>query len=238
LAISVYNVLRISIHAIHPETISVHNWIFNLILIPRWIIVIALFHFYWKKHPSIKSFISGKLHLTEKFWEKLFLNLSIVNIVYFLTIIFIFNRFFFLNGELLLKVILNLSKSILDFFGYESWIIEKTISGSKAALFMDDSCIGMNLMFLFATFIALLPGSVKHKLWFIPMGLIMIVLFNSTRIALIFISVSENNGKYILPLEIHDLFTYPVLILTLLLWIVWINRFFMPKSKRNEELPT
>ncbi len=224
---SLYNSIRISIHAVFPETISVHNWIFNLILIPRWTIVFLFYYFYWKRYPLIKNMIISKLNLSEKLFKQIFINLIIVNAFYYVTIIFAFNNYFFLNGELLVKFILNMSKHSLEFFGYECSINNRTLLGDNASLFMDDACIGIDLMFLFATFIALLPGSTLNKLWYIPLGLIIIILMNATRITLIFISISNNKGQYVLPIEIHDAFTYPVLLFTLILWIIWIDKFYI-----------
>jgi len=236
LIFSIYNSIRISIHAVFPETISVHNWIFNLILIPRWAIVFLFYYFYWNRYPVIKNLIINKLNLSEKIFKQIFINLIIVNAFYYFTIIVAFNSYFFINGELLVNLILRISKNSLEFFGYDSLIENRSLLGEKASLFMDDACIGIDLMFLFATFIALLPGSTKNKIWYIPMGLTIIILMNALRIVLIFISISNNEGQYVLPIEIHDAFTYPVLVFTLILWIIWIDKFYiiskkLPKNK-------
>ena len=206
---------------------------FNILLIPRWIILSTLIYCYWNKFPTIKDFILRKIKISENFYNKFFIKLMLVIVFYHLTIIFVFNNIFFLNGELLVNSILSTSNYFINFVGYESWLAGKTLWGYDVALYMDDSCIGINLMFLFAAFIAMLPGSFWHKLWFIPSGLLIIVIFNITRIVFIFISISNNKGEYNLPLEIHDIFTFPVLGFTLLLWIIWINK-FIPVRRKNK----
>lgn len=120
--------------------------------------------------------------------------------------------------------------------GYESIINGRLIFYNGVSLYMDDACLGINLMFLFAAFIVVLPGSAKHKLWFIPSGIFIIILLNCLRAILIFVHISEHK-TYNLPLEIHDLFTYPVLVFTFFMWYIWLNKFFRPQRipSRNEE---
>lgn len=223
--ITLYNILRILFHAYFPSTISTHNLWFNLILIPRWLIVIAFVYFYWQKFPNIRDFLRTKLKFDNKYYKRFIYTLSILVVAYYLIVILMFNDYIFLNGSLLIKTVLNSSKSILHYFGFQTWVGNRLLYNEKAALYMDDACIGINLMFVFAAFILLLPGKAANKLWFIPMGLIIIVLLNILRIVFIFISMYKANGHYILPLDIHDVFTYPVLIFTLLLWNWWINKF-------------
>ena len=46
-------------------------------------------------------------------------------------------------------------------------------------------CLAIGIMFHFVIFIVAYPGSIKGKVWFIPLGLIVIFLVNSVRIALL-----------------------------------------------------
>jgi len=235
LVFSIYNSIRISIHSIYPESIAGNNWLFNILLIPRWIIVLLFYYYYWNKYPSLKQLIISKLNLSDNNYRKYFLNLSFAIIIYFIIIIIAYNNYFFINGGLLAKMILQISRYFIEIFGYSCSIENRTLLGQYTILNMGDACIGIDLMFLFATFIALMPGPAKHKLWFIPMGIVAIVILNAIRVILIFISVSNNNGKYLLPVEIHDAFTYPVLGFTLILWIIWINKFYIIKNVKAKE---
>jgi exosortase/archaeosortase family protein len=233
--LSIYNVLRISLHALYPETSIGHNWFFNLLLIPRWIIVLGFAWYYWRKFPAIFELIKEKFGFTNEFIKKTFLKIAIIIVAYYFVIILTYNDTLLINGSLLISFILNSSKFFINLLGYECWINNRLIYGTNASLYMDDACIGINLMFLFASFIALLPGRRKHKFWFIPMGLMIIVLLNCIRIVLIFINISKT-GRYSMFLEIHDLFTYPVLVFTFFMWVVWINDFYL-KEKKHTNLP-
>ncbi len=224
LILTVYNSIRISFHAIYPHTISVHNWAFNLVLIPRWLIVILFVKFYWKQFPELKEKIKRKLGFSEKLMQLTFVKIAVLIVIYQLVVIIAFNNFFIINGDLLISFVLKTSKLFIDWMGYDCWINYRLIYGNNASLYMDDACLGIDLMFLFASFIYVIPGSEKHKIWYIPMGLFIIILLNCVRVILIFINLSKNS-TYNIPLEIHDLFTYPVLVLTLFLWIIWVNKF-------------
>jgi len=227
--ISLYNSIRISLHAIYPETATVHNWFFNLVLIPRWLIVLGFAWYYWRKFPTLLDFLKKKFGFDDKFIQVTFLKIAALIAIYYIVVIFTFNDLIFLNGSLFISFILNISKNFIQFLGYDCWINNRLIYGRVASLYMDDSCMGVNLMFLFASFIALLPGALKHKLWYIPAGLIVIVLLNCLRIVFIFVNITKS-GKYDMYMEIHDLFTYPVLVFTFVMWMIWINRFFKPKQ--------
>jgi exosortase/archaeosortase family protein len=230
LILSVYNSIRISLHAIYPETISVHNWFFNLLLIPSWLIVLSFVWYYWNKFPKPFEYLKQKFGFTDKFITSTFIKIAIIIVLYYLIVILVFNDIIFLNGSLLISFILKTSKFFIDLLGYECWINNRLIYGNNASLFMDDSCMGINLMFLFASFIALLPGTFKHKIWYIPLGLMVIILLNCLRVIMIFINMSKT-GAYTMALEIHDLFTYPVLVFTFFMWVIWINRFYKPNRQ-------
>ena len=225
LFVSIYNVLRIVVHGFLPETVSVHHWFFNIVLIPRWIIVIAMIYYFWEKNSAIKQYVVNKLKLSEEYYKSFFIKLVFANIVYYLVLIFTYNNLFWINGELFVKYILLISQEVLSIIGHVSTIDGRHIGGEFARLYMDDACIGINLMFLFAVFIALFPGKRIHKWWYIPTGLFVIILLNISRIVFIFIMLTRAQGYYKFPVDIHDVFTYPVLVFTFLMWVFWINKF-------------
>ncbi|MFN8255575.1 MAG: exosortase/archaeosortase family protein [Bacteroidales bacterium] len=229
LIFTVYNSIRLSLHVLWPETISVHHWIFNIFLIPRWLLVLLIVHLYWKKFPSLKELIMNKFNFSNKFIHQSFIKIACLVILYYFVVIIAFNNFFFINGRLLVDFVLNTSKYWLENFGYPATVSGKYITGPGAVLYMDDACLGIDLMFLFASFIGMMPGPVRHKIWFIPTGISVIIILNCLRVILIFVNTTNHNG-YTLPFEIHDVFTYPVLVFTFLMWVIWINRFY----KRNQ----
>jgi exosortase/archaeosortase family protein len=231
LSYALYNIIRISIHTIYPETLHVKNWLFTLLLIPQWLILIFFIDFYWKKYPDFKNSIFEKYKITDIAYNNFFSRLIVVVVFYYLTIVVIYNS---VLGEFLVNAILKTSNFFINLSGYDSVLMGRTIRGSQAALYMDDTCIGINLMYLFAAFIFLMPGKTKHKSWFIFAGLTLIIFYNILRIVLIYISIANNEGKYILPVEIHDVFTYPVLIFTFWMWTVWINKFVVKNYPKKQ----
>ncbi len=235
-AITIYNSLRIFSHLLYPETTSLHHWFSNIVLIPRWLIVLGFAWYFWRKYPSIINYLKSKFRFSDDFIKAAFIKVALIILIYHLVVIITFNDYFFINGQHLIDLVLSTSKLVLDLMGYESWINHRLIYGQKASLYMDDACIGINLMFLFAAFIYIMPGAAKHKWWFIPLGLVFIIALNCLRVILIFINLT-NNATYSIPLEIHDLFTYPVLVLAFFMWMIWINKFMnkgkMPQSEKS-----
>ncbi len=227
---TLYNTFRISIHTIYPDTVYIKNPLFNLLLIPQWIILIALIYFYWQKYPAIIKLITNKYNISEQAYKGFVFKLIITTVIYYFVLMVFYSKSFFINGEHLVHSLLSSVNYVLKLLAYDSVLLGRTLSSPQAALYMDDSCVGINLMYLFAAFIFLMPGKAKDKFWFILSGVAAILIFNVVRIVLIYISIAANEGKYILPVDIHDIFTYPVLGLTLWMWTVWINKFVVNKK--------
>jgi exosortase family protein XrtF len=86
-------------------------------------------------------------------------------------------------------------------------------------------------MYLFVSFIIAFSGNWKHKLIFIPAGLILIHVFNIIRTALLAIIVvykpgwTDFNHKYT--------FTATIYIVIFILWVVWVNYFSTSKKTEN-----
>jgi len=103
LSYALYNIVRISIHTVYPETLHVKNWLFTLLLIPQWLILIFFINFYWKKFPDIKNSLFKKYKITDTAYNSFFKRLIIVVVLYYLTIVVIYNS---ILGEFLVYAIL------------------------------------------------------------------------------------------------------------------------------------
>lgn len=235
---TIYNTFRIAIHITNPATIATYNLLFNILLIPRWLFVIGLLYYYWQKYPKLKDFLLEKFSFNDNFYKKSILKLLILIATYYLVIIIFFNKYFYVNGSLLVDFILNSSKMIIKTMNIDVWLLNRLIYNDKTAIFMEDSCIGVNLMFIFASFIILMPGKRWHRIIFISIGIFLIILINIIRIVLIFVMLYKANNVYNFPIDWHDVFTYPVLLFTLLMWNLWLNKFSFPISKQNNQNPT
>ncbi len=132
------------------------------------------------------------------------------------------------------EILLIGSKFITELFGFEVVTFGKTIKiidGFKASgVYLDRGCMGRNVMLGYAALIAVFPGKIINKLWYIPMGLAIITIVNILRISGLAITA------YCCP-EYSDINHYLVFkiaawIVIFLLWVIWFNR-FSPFSKKK-----
>ncbi|MBX7201850.1 MAG: hypothetical protein IT240_03855 [Bacteroidia bacterium] len=98
-------------------------------------------------------------------------------------------------------------------------------------IIIGNHCVGFGISYAFASLIMSYPGPLKTKAWFIPLGMLLIMLMNAGRIA--WVAITGFNTGYIMQVEQHDLFNYIIYVLIFLMWLVWI-RFVLPRvqSKR------
>lgn len=92
-------------------------------------------------------------------------------------------------------------------------------------------CDGMILFGLFAAFIVAYPGPIKHKLWFLPVGIVSIHLINVARVAALAIIVDINPEW----LDFNHDYTFTILVygFVFLLWYLWVQK-FAPRSKGGQ----
>lgn len=117
------------------------------------------------------------------------------------------------------------SKKVLEAFGYQVFTGADRLIGidGSGGLWIGDSCNGITLFAVFTGFILAFPGNPKHKLWFIPSGIISIHLLNVIRIIVLAIldlysrAWTEFNHTYTFNLIIYGFIFY--------LWIIWISKF-------------
>lgn len=123
-----------------------------------------------------------------------------------------------------------LSSNVLSGLGYdlipeppEAYQIRTVGIDGTYGLWIGDPCNGLNLFALFTIFIACYPGNWKNKLWFIPLGIILIHLINVLRIVALCIIV-KIDYKY---LDFNHDYTFTVVVygFMFLLWIWWANKF-------------
>ncbi len=102
-------------------------------------------------------------------------------------------------------------------------LLEKSV-----AVYVADHCLGLSAMFIFTAFVLVIEGNVKHKIWFIPLGIFLIAFINAIRVAAlcyIFKYAPEwfdFNHSYV-----YVALTYGAIFL-MLMW--WMERFY-PASR-------
>jgi exosortase family protein XrtF len=96
-------------------------------------------------------------------------------------------------------------------------------------LWIGDPCNGLSLFALFISFIIAYPGSWKHKLWFIPVGITLIHTMNIIRITFLCIIVLKKPEW----LEFNHTYLWQVFMygFVFLLWFTWIKKFSRVETK-------
>lgn len=99
-------------------------------------------------------------------------------------------------------------------------------------LWIGDPCNGLTLFALFATFILAYPGSWKHKLWFIPVGITLIHAMNILRITLLCIIVLKKPSW----LEFNHTYVFQLIMYAFifLLWYIWMKKFGTIKKTKAD----
>jgi len=100
-------------------------------------------------------------------------------------------------------------------------------------ILVDESCSAVKWFAHFIILMLLFPGPWKHKAWFIPAGIIVTHLVNIIRIAGLAIVYVNRAGAFDF---YHDYVFRPFFYLVLfLMWVVWVERFYLPAKKRAKE---
>lgn len=127
---------------------------------------------------------------------------------------------------------------ILDLFGLNGGTNPgihqtKVMINGVSMVGIGNPCNGLELFALFAGFIICFPGNVKTKLWFIPIGIIIIHFVNVLRaVALAFI---QFKAPEYLDFNHHYTFTVIVYSIIFLLWMAWVNRISGFEFSKNNQ---
>jgi exosortase/archaeosortase family protein len=123
----------------------------------------------------------------------------------------------------ILLEILNSSSALgLEILGYEVVNNYRSVAilGSYGVV-IGNHCVGFGLTFAFVALIISYPGPWRKKLWFVPLGVALIMLSNIIRVMTLAIS-TYNKGGFV-DLNQHDFFNYVIYALIFVLWVVWIQ---------------
>jgi exosortase family protein XrtF len=128
------------------------------------------------------------------------------------------------------RILSSLGFTLID-FPYDSHTRSIGIDGTHG-LWVGDPCNGLTLFALFSGFILAFPGSIKHKLWFIPLGILSIHLLNVLRV------VALTTVQFYFPdwVDFNHTYTFTILVYSyvFLLWMIWVNKFY----KKDDSLST
>ena len=113
---------------------------------------------------------------------------------------------------------------ILNLFGYTTFEYGHTfgIDGSNG-VYIGTPCNGLDLMALFIGFILIFSGSWKNKIWFIPVGLMVIHILNVIRV--FSLAVIAKTAPESLDFNHKYTFTLALYLLVFLGWVIWVKKF-------------
>lgn len=95
-------------------------------------------------------------------------------------------------------------------------------------------CNGITLFALFTGFIIAFPGPIRHKAWFIPVGLVAIHLFNLIRILSLCIVLKYFPDS----LAFNHTYTFTIFVYSFvfLLWLIWVLKFATVQKNSPERV--
>lgn len=129
--------------------------------------------------------------------------------------------------------IADFSYDILKWLGYNVTLKTNNIiqhDVSRNAIHIVWGCTGIKQAYIFFCIIAFYKGPWKHKLWYIPLGLLCIYAFNLLRIIQITIIIDKYPEQF--DLWHGHVMKYVFYILIFLLWVIWNEKF---ASKQDME---
>lgn len=136
-------------------------------------------------------------------------------------------------------LIIQSSDLLLKALGYKTFKILQDhdyqvigIDGSNG-VWVGSNCNAITLFSLFAVFIIAYPGNQKHKLWYVPTGILAIHILNVLRVTALAI-IANSHPQY---LNFNHTYTFTFLVYAFIffLWMVWVNRFSSKEKVRAHE---
>ncbi len=141
---------------------------------------------------------------------------------------------FFIYEQWLLKVgwldnivinnLIYISELLLKIFNYPYFVYEHSIGiDGSHGVFVGVPCNGLDLIALFVGFILIFKGEWKQKIWFIPLGILIIHLLNAFRVFLL-ILIAKSNPEW---LEFNHKYTFTIILylFVFLGWMIWVKKF-------------
>lgn len=128
--------------------------------------------------------------------------------------------------------IANLTHKVLNFIGYETTLYPNNVvrhNESLRSVWVIWGCSGIKQAYIFFCIIAFYKGPWKHKLWYIPLGLIVVYLFNNFRIIFITAIIDKYPAQFHLWHEY--IMKYAFYGIIFLMWVLWNEKFVKNNAK-------
>lgn len=96
-------------------------------------------------------------------------------------------------------------------------------------------CSGFKQLLQVLLLFLIYPGPAKHKLWYIPMGLVMIYFVNIMRIVILSAVVNAKPEYFQF---VHDNVVRPFFYVVIFaLWVIWVEKIYPKRMKGQKALP-
>lgn len=124
----------------------------------------------------------------------------------------------------------DISAFFLRLFGYvvdQDYMVNdceaRLVFAGSGSICIGDGCSGLELFILFFGFILLMRGRIKDKLWFIPAGVLAILILNIIRIIVLSL-IFYHTPEY---LDFNHKYTFVIIVYGAIfgLWVLWVNKF-------------
>jgi exosortase/archaeosortase family protein len=159
--------------------------------------------------------------------------LDIIVLIFVYTIL-LFSLGYF-DFSLMIEVILKSSSVILGIFGYHTSIESNVLTGIHGSISVYRTCLGIMMMFLFASLVYLTGNDRKRSWRYILFGLAVLFASNILRIVLLFVYIQHFGTE--LALDVHDLFNYITYAIVFILWVIWFERYMDLKTMKRTGKP-
>jgi len=123
--------------------------------------------------------------------------------------------------------------SVLNFLGFHIQLFANNVLKQENGFGIQIvwSCTGLKQAYIFFCIIAFYCGPMRKKLWFIPLGLAVVYVFNIFRIAAITALVQQHSSWFTF---LHEyFFKYLFYAVIFALWVWWEEK-FVTKKEKNE----
>ena len=112
---------------------------------------------------------------------------------------------------------------VCDILGFQGHSYSRVfqIEGTNG-IDIKNSCIGLSAMIIFAGLIAVYPGRWKHKLWYIPLGMVLVQCSNIFRLVSLGIMQKYSSEAFV---QFNHGYTYLIITYTFIFMLVahWFN---------------
>ncbi|MEM7163238.1 MAG: archaeosortase/exosortase family protein [Bacteroidota bacterium] len=171
-------------------------------------------------------------------WNQPFLRFIVVALILFILWFTTLEFWISSNTDInrfLIENLIDLSSFTLESLGFDlipeppaNELIRTIGIDGTTGVWVGDPCNGLEIMAIFSIFMLAIPGPIKHKIWFIPSGLLAIHLLNSIRVSALAYIVSIDYSY----LDFNHDYVFKVIVFSLifLLWMLWVKKFNRKKA--------